>query len=176
MRLRVAVQQFIRAGSVSRVGLVHTTYVKDGGKMATEGTRDSWYWPKITNIADAAKASDQGFWAAVLVAGITTVIATITVFSGREIAAINPYAYIDAALFALIAWRIRRRSRAFAVVGLVLFLFEKIHQFSVEPQIASVGAIMAIFFVLLFINGIRGTFAFHRLAQKSLGSTLQQDV
>ena len=113
--------------------------------MATEGTRDSWYWPKITNIADAAKASDQGFWAAVLVAGITTVIATITVFAGREIAAINPYAYIDAALFALIAWRIRRRSRAFAVVGLVLFLFEKIHQFSVEPQVASVGAIMAIF-------------------------------
>ena len=139
-------------------------------------TRDSWYWPTIVNIADAEGASNQGFWAAVFVAGITTVIATITVFTKSNIAGIDPSAYIDAALFALIAWRIKRRSKAFAIAGLCLFVFEKAYQFYVQPQVASLGSVMAILFLLLFISGVRGNFAFHRLAKKSIATSMQPDV
>jgi len=130
-------------------------------------THDSWYWPTIVNVADAKVASNQGVWAAVFVAGITTVIATITVFTKSNLVGINPYTYIDAALFALIAWSKRRRSKAFAVAVLGFFVFEKIYQLTVQPQIALLGSVMSILFLLLFINSVRGTFAFHRLARKT---------
>jgi hypothetical protein len=129
-------------------------------------SRNSWYWSKIDNVADAIEASNLGFWAAVFVAVVTTIFATVTLVLKKDIAGINPLAYIDAVLFAIIAWRIRRRSRAFAVIGLCLFVLEKVVQFSTQPQLVSFALFMAVVITLLFINGVRGTFAFHKLSAK----------
>ena len=129
-----------------------------------QGARKSWYWPKISSVADAIEASNLGFWAAVFVAGLTAIFATLTLILKKDIVGVNPLAYIDAILFAVIAWRIRRRSRAFAVAGLCLFIVEKIVQFSTQPRIVGSASFMAAIITLLFINGVRGTFAFHRFS------------
>src|SRR5690606_39163285 len=115
------------------------------------------FWPKITDISSAESASDLGYWAAVVVAAMTTIFATIALVTRTEIATIDAWAYVDAALFGLIAWRIKRRSRAFAVIGLCLFILEKVFQFA-QPNMPSSGAIMAVLFLLLFVGGVRGTF------------------
>jgi len=136
---------------------------------------NNFFWPKITDLPSATAASDLGFWAAVAVATITTVFATIALVANTYILAIDAWAYFDAVLFALIAWRIRRRSGAFAVAGLCLFIFEKLIQFS-QPEVASSGAVMALLFLLFFINGVRGTFAFHRYSREEAPAGVAQDV
>lgn len=143
--------------------------------MKTDTKSSNVFWSKVVDLPSAIAASDQGFWAAIAVAAITTVFATIALVTKTDIATINAWAYLDAILFGLIAWRIRRRSRAFAVAGLCLFVIEKAVQFA-QPEVASSGAVMAVLFLLLFISGVRGTFAFHRLSRPDAAAPVAQDV
>jgi len=130
--------------------------------MARNNKPVRWYWPQIDNVADAEQASNGGMWAALICAGVTTLFATVAVVSHGAIMGINGWAYVDALLFAVIAWRIRARSKAFAVAGLTLFALEKVFQFATQPK-AAVGIFLAIALLLAFISGVRGTFAYHRM-------------
>jgi hypothetical protein len=131
-----------------------------------EKSKSNWYWPTLETPADAIKASNGAFWGAIFVASVTAVFATIALYTKVSIATIDASAYIDAGLFVVIAWRIRRRSRAFAVVGLVLFIIEKVLLFISAPQASTSGIFMSVLILLLFINGVRGNFALHRLAKQ----------
>jgi hypothetical protein len=130
--------------------------------MATRYKQERWYWPSFASMADAERAANQGFWAAVFVAAVTALFATISALSSQEVVGVDPFAYVDAVAFAVIAWRIRRRSRVFAIAGLALFTVEKIFQFTTQP-LALVGVFMAIVLLVCFINAVRGTFAYHRM-------------
>lgn len=134
--------------------------------MATRYKQERWYWPSFGNIADTEQAANMGFWAAVFVAGVTTLIASVSVFFRHQVMGIDPLAFVDAVMFAVIAWRIRRRSRAFAIAGLVLFTIEKIFQFATQP-LALTGIFMAVVLFVCFINAVRGTFAYHRMLAAS---------
>lgn len=136
--------------------------------VARSSKPERWYWPEIGNLADAEQASNQGFWAAVVCAVVTVLIATIAVASGKTIAGIGATAYADAVVFAVIAWRIRARSKSFAVIGLVLFAVEKIIQFATQPLSLGFGIVVAACLLLAFITGVRGTFAYHRLKDAAL--------
>ncbi|WP_130618432.1 hypothetical protein [Dyella amyloliquefaciens] len=136
--------------------------------MARSSKPERWYWPEIGNLADAEQASNQGFWAAVVCAVVTVLIATVAITAGKSIAGIDATAYADAAAFAVIAWRIRARSKSFAVIGLVLFLIEKIIQFATQPLNLGFGIVVAVCLLLAFITGVRGTFAYHRLKDAAL--------
>ena len=136
-----------------------------GTFMVRKYKQDRWYWPEIGNLADAEQASNAGCWAAVFCAAVTAIFAAISMFSGKSILGINAMAFGDAAVFAVIAWRIRARSKSFAVIGLVLFVLEKIYQFASQPQILGFGLFMAIILTLAFASGVRGTFAYHRMRE-----------
>lgn len=129
--------------------------------MANEKKSANPFWPSVADLPSATKASDAAFWAAVFVALLTAAIATFALVTKTAIASVDASAYVDAAIFGVVAWRIRRRSRAWAITGLVLFLVEKFFQISQDPS-ASSGIVMALLFVLLFIGGIRGNFAIYK--------------
>lgn len=143
--------------------------------MARDNTPVRWYWPQIGNVADAEQASNAGMWAALVCAGVTTLFATVAVFSHGAIMGINGWAYVDALLFALIAWRIRARSKVFAVIGLGLFVLEKVFQFATQPK-AGVGIFLAIVLLFAFISGVRGTFAYHRLRDAGVAGPAPLDA
>lgn len=143
--------------------------------MANEENKGHWFWPRITGLPSAIGASDQGFWAAIVVASITAIFATIALLAQVEIATINASAYVDAVLFGVTAWRIKRRSKFFAVFGLCLFIIEKAYQFS-QPQAAASGAIMAVVLLILFINGVRGTFAYHRFSRPGESAPMARNL
>lgn len=126
-----------------------------------------WYWPTFGNVADAEQASNQGMWAAVFCAAVTTIMATVSLFAAHGVMGINPSAYVDAVLFALIAWRIRARSKAFAIAGLCLFVIEKIYQVATHPETLGMGIFLAVILLLCFISGVRGTFAYHRFTAEA---------
>ena len=128
----------------------------------SEQKKSNVFWPSIGTIEQAKGAVKTGAVAAVLVALITTAFASWALFSGGSVAGfIDPWAYVDAVLFGAIAFGIYKESRAAAVVGLLLYVLEKVYQVVLTGQFQ--GAILTILFVLFFISGVRGTFALHRL-------------
>ncbi|WP_266170551.1 hypothetical protein [Dyella subtropica] len=130
--------------------------------MASRNQPVRWYWPTFGNVADAVQASNQGMWAAVFCAVVTAIMATVSIFTAAGIAGIHPSAYLDAVLFAVIAWRIHARSKGFAIAGLCLFVIEKIFQIVTQPESMRFGIFLGIILLLCFISGVRGNFAYHR--------------
>jgi len=133
-----------------------------GKHVAKRSEPARWYWPAFGNIADAEQASNQGMWAAVFCAAVTAIMATISIFASTGVMGIRPSAYVDAVLFAIIAWRIHARSKGFAIAGLVLFAIEKVFQVITQPQSMRFGIFLAVILLLCFMSGVRGTFAYHR--------------
>lgn len=106
-------------------------------------------------------ASNQGVWAAIIVAVVTAFIASIALFTSSSIGEFDAFSYFDAIMFGIIAIGIRLRFRGFAVAGLVLFIIEKIFQFA-QGSFSILGLFIAAFIFIMFVTGIRGTFAVHR--------------
>ena len=73
----------------------------------------------------------------------------------------SAWSLVDMTLFATIAWGIDRQSRVAAVSGLLLHIVNHAprwdHYLSGGP-----GFVMAVLFLLFFVHGVRGTFAYHR--------------
>lgn len=97
-------------------------------------------------------------WACLIVAALTGVIAAFGALG------LDAWAFADSALFLGAAWGIKRASRVAAVGALTLFLIERAVMFA---QTGRTGGLVAIFFLLAFGNGARGTFAIHRLAKSA---------
>jgi predicted PurR-regulated permease PerM len=96
----------------------------------------------------------------VVIASITAAFSTYTLVTQKEFTSLTAGAYVDAVLFSIIAWRIRRFSKLFAIAGVLLFIFEKIMQFSQGEGVK--GLPLAILILLMFVSGVRGVFAYHR--------------
>ena len=128
----------------------------------------NWWWPKLSDRESAIEATKTGFRAAIVVAVVTAIYATVAPLTKKEIASINAWAYLDTVLFGVIAWRIKCYSRAFAVAGVLLFIAEKI---MLAQTLGTAGWPMAVFLLLMFITGARGTFAYHKFS-----STQQPEI
>jgi hypothetical protein len=124
---------------------------------------DDFFWPQITNLEQAIRASDAGFAASLIIVAVNTVLATISVVQHTAILGINVAGYIDAGFFGLIAWGIRCRSRVAAIAGLSLFAVEKIYQFATQPN-WWMGLMLTFVLLAFFVSGVRGTFAYRRFA------------
>jgi nitrate reductase gamma subunit len=126
--------------------------------------------PTIVTLSDAQSTGRQGTWAACFVTGIMSLVALASIL-GRlpEDFPRNGWALIDAAIFGLIAWGIYRMSRVAAVAGLVLYIIERIAMHIVMGKSRISGIFITVLFLVMFINAVRGTFAYHRMrnAEKS---------
>jgi hypothetical protein len=111
-------------------------------------------WPDVSDLDGAQKAARQGVVAALFVTGATTLFVMLKLS--------DVTALVDAALFALVAWRIWKMSRVWAVIGLLLFAAEKAYWIYVRgPK----GLVMSVIILLGFVTSVRGTFAYARLGQ-----------
>lgn len=134
-----------------------------------------WYWPATSDLPSAIAASNNGVWAAGTVSALTTVISAASLVLSEDVAGIGAWGFIDALVFGGIAFGIYRRSRFCAVAGLALFLIEKILQLAAFG-LGILGLGVAGFFVVLFLIGIKGTFAFHSLKSKSLDENENEKI
>jgi hypothetical protein len=117
-------------------------------------TKSNVLWPDVSDLDGAQKAARQGVVAGLFVTGATTVFVILKL---SDVSAL-----VDAALFALIAWRIWKMSRTWAVIGLVLFAAEKAYWiYARGPK----GLMMSVIILLGFVTSVRGTFAYARLEQ-----------
>jgi hypothetical protein len=121
----------------------------------------SWYWEDVSGVSGAEKAINGGFWAALFVAVVTSLFVGLS-FAGISLLGIGPAALLDAGIFAVIAIGIKRKSRFAAVAGLILYIIERVYMFQ---RGGTGGMVMGIVFTLLFLNAVRGAFAYHRLTE-----------
>ena len=118
-----------------------------------------WYWEDVSDISGAEKAINGGFWAALIVACITGLVAALAL-TGTKLLGIGASAFLDAAIFAAIAMGIKRKSRFAAVAGLCMYVLERLYMLQ---RSGAGGIVMGVIFTLLFVNAVRGAFAYHRL-------------
>lgn len=125
-------------------------------------------WPDIDSLESARETANQGFWAAILVAVFTTIMVLVTSQTGSmdNLPPMNAWSFIDVGIYVAIALGIRKMSRIAAVCGLLLYSIDRIYLWSQTGANGSV--VLSIFFMLAFIHGVRGTFAYHRLRRQSL--------
>lgn len=86
---------------------------------------------------------------------VVTAIIGIMSLAGHPVFGMDGWVLIDAALFGAIAWRIFRLSLPWSIVGLLLFLGEKVYMFMGHP-VAHGNIIVAFFFFLAYVNAVRG--------------------
>lgn len=98
--------------------------------------------------------------AALLSASITLVLSVISCF-GYSPLGMTPLSFIDVVVVFALAYGIYRKSRICAVIIFIYWVVGKIGQ---SIAIEEAGPLVAgVFFGFYFFQGIRGTFAYHRL-------------
>jgi signal transduction histidine kinase len=128
--------------------------------------------PEINSRESAIQVTYQGVLAAVFSCVITVILAVLSLFG------FNPWCLVDAIIFAVVAWRIYRLSFSWSVIGLVLFIIEKVYQlFSstiVHPNIF--GWIIAAVCVMCYVNSIRATWFLRKNNEPKVDSPGQSSI
>ncbi len=127
--------------------------------MFEEEKKPSKIWPRIENAEDAKSAAKQGYHAALFISALTALVATISLAMHKSVIGVNALAYVDAAFYGFAAWRIKRFSRVFAVLATSVYFLDKLQNF-LALNISSWPVIGIL--LLMFANGLRGVFAYHR--------------
>jgi hypothetical protein len=112
----------------------------------------------------ARYATTTAVWISYLIAAVNGPIAALSLVYQKPLGGISGWGLPEAALFAVAGWGIGRLSRPWAVVGLTLYLL------NVLIAMATRGfgvrglapGIVAIIFLMAYVNALRGTFAYHR--------------
>jgi hypothetical protein len=109
-------------------------------------------WPEMESRVLAIQVTRQGVLAAVLSCVLTALVSALSV-GGYTL-----YNFLDALIFAIVAWRIYRLSFSWSIFGLVFFLVERIDGVTRGTiKINLVGWIIAAAFVMCYVNSIRAT-------------------
>lgn len=122
------------------------------------------FWPKITDLEIAKYAAAQGVWACGIICGFT-VLNTVMFMIDYPGQPVDLLPLVDVALFGLIGIGIHKKYNIAAIVGLVLYLYIFISKITDVPIQTLISGFFAIFFILAFINAIRGTHKWHELKQ-----------
>jgi hypothetical protein len=124
----------------------------------------SWSWLRITNKASARRAIKGGFWACVFIAVVDTAFATYSLSTRQKMAGYyDAWVFVDGALFAIIAWRLWKNSRTWAVIGVLLEGFEIVDKLQ---HAVSTFSVVTVLLFLAIINAARGTYALHSYVEQ----------
>jgi hypothetical protein len=109
--------------------------------------------------AELNKANQQikTAWIAGTVSGTLTLIMTLV--------SMNFYVLVDVFLIGGLTFGIYKKSRVCAVILLAYFVYAKILDFSSTSNINGFTVSIAVSFIYCFAQGVRGTFAYHRLTK-----------
>ena len=154
-------------------GLAYRRKAAQNAGLTKKHNPMSWYWNEISDKDSAADATRTAVVVSYVIAGLTALLAILSVATRKSIFGLNGYSLVDAGLFAIAGWRISKLSRAWAVVALALYLIETVA--SISTRGFGFG-VVTIIFILAYINAIRGTFAYHRYAQTEAPDSSQPSL
>jgi hypothetical protein len=121
------------------------------------------FWLTITDIESAMSAAKQGLWACAWIAGSTILLVVLNAV-GFRILDFNLSALLDAGIFLFLGWGTYKLNRAAAVAGLALFIYERVAMMATHGNQITV---LAVILVIMFINSVRGVFAYHKIRNQT---------
>ncbi len=128
----------------------------------------SSFWPRIFDEVSAKNAAATGAICSFIIAAITGLFAIVSIFATTTYA--GPGSLVDASLFVLLGFMIKRKaSRVAAVTAVVAFISDRIYAGFKHGLGAAIG-VLAILLLLGLISGVRGTFAY-QASRKPLDSS-----
>jgi hypothetical protein len=115
----------------------------------------------------AKYATTTAVWISYLIAAVNGLIAALSFVYQKPFGGISGWSLLDAALFAAAGWGIGRLSRPWAVVGLTFYLLNVLIAMAMRGFGVSdlAPGIVAIIFLMAYVNALRGTFAYHRFVK-----------
>ena len=128
----------------------------------------NYFWPSMDSTYEANRACGAASGISFFVAAVTAAVAwlqmsgKINIFPG-----IGVMAYIDAGLFFCVGVGLCFHSRIAAVSGLVLYIIERFFMIKTYG-LATSQVVSLLIFGVSFVNGVRGTFAWHILRKAEL--------
>ena len=102
----------------------------------------------------------KGAWITGLVSAGITLLFVGFAMMGKSMLGVDAWALIDVALMAGLSYGVYRKSRTCAILLLALFALNKVLMY-MESRAVS-GLLLTVLFFYFFIQGVVGTFQFHR--------------
>ncbi len=127
------------------------------------------FFPPVGTVEDAEHAVKQGWMAAYFVAGVTAILTLIVMnVDSSAVKGLDAWAFLDVGIMLACGIGMQKwKSRAAAVIALLVFAYGKIYSIQVGQNVSIGGWIVAALLLLCFVNGVRGTFAYQK--QKAAG-------
>ena len=113
-----------------------------------------------------AKKLRDGCGVCFFIAGVTAIVAGVSVSLGKPVLGLDAWAFVDAGIFAIVGWRIWRLSRIRAVSALALFIIETVYAVESSPDVPAAEAYLRVVLALALIGSVRGTFTYHSFRKK----------
>src|SRR5271168_1749907 len=108
----------------------------------------AWYWPTIEDESSAETAVKPAVGVSGFIAALTGIFAILSIVYHEPIFGLNGFSLLDSLLFVLVAWRIKKMSRTWAVIGLLLYLIEVGYNVATNRN-GAIGVI-AVVFILIY--------------------------
>jgi len=126
----------------------------------------NWFWPSVSIRKNALLAMNEAFWVTVAIAGFLAVWNAIDL--ARPAGENAGYGgFILAGIFGLAAVGIWFKSRVAAMIAFTLFAVTRlVVRFTSGPA----GLILSVLAGIALFQGVRGAFAYHRLAPIPAGT------
>ena len=120
-----------------------------------------WIW-EMPDKASARKAVKVGSRLCMFVAAIDAGIGLYALNTHRTFEGYGASILVDAGLFAIVAWRLWKNSRTWAVIGVIVLVLGIVNTLREHIQFFGAGSILVFVFTL---NAARGTFVLHKFNQ-----------
>jgi len=156
--LATAIRQSVEHGRGSVAG-ASTFKANIPASAATSPRANNGFWPNVDTLEGARAAAMQGVGTSIFCCLATVAVVVLNSTSSQHLLNLGPSALIDAVFFAAIGAGIYNMSRAAAIAH--------------TPGAGSMGgvSVMALFLTMMYVNSIRGTFAYHRLLEAGAGAS-----
>jgi hypothetical protein len=120
---------------------------------------------RAVDVPEAVLKKIRQAWIAGAFSTVVTVGLTLLAIAGTSVAGFDAWNMLDVLLVAGLTYGIYRKSRFAAVAMIVYFVISKILIFAEGGKPS--GAIWALLFLYLYVQGALGTFQYHKLTKSA---------
>ena len=145
-------------------GKIESSYLAPKEKAERSSRWRRSYWPDIYDLESSKKAGRLGATAAFLCAGVTALFALLAELGWALVKGFDIWALGDAIIIGALGIGVWRMSRICAVLALVTYTAERLFAWATN---GSSNPMLAVIFIVYFINGVRGTFAYQEYKTES---------
>lgn len=168
--LKVGMIMVLFIGCIVLIGYVFSKIMNKGfslseklEKKVSKGKNIDPFWATIKDKETAIIVAKNASYFVFLLTIISAILSGFQLFGATRLG------LIDSALFGMIGFGLYKLSRFAAVAGLLIYLLGKVYTFIVYLTIPQ--SFWIILISLVYINGIRATFVYHKLEGATINKT-----